>query len=174
MSAAALAFRAAEVLLLPSSKALRRRLYCLSAAAPPHAVHPLVPVPRPEWDQQDHVDGNYERAGLVADVNAAFGRNRRRDVLKEKVEQHPEQLEQEPDDEFKAACSQVRRQGSVGDAEAGAAPRSAGIPSLAGAWACQQGRGAGHACFHASPFDCHLLRPAPCRCGAAARRRPSG
>jgi hypothetical protein len=44
---------------------------------------------------------------MVVDVNAAFGRNRRRDVLQEKVEQHPEQLDQEPDDEFKAACSQV-------------------------------------------------------------------
>jgi hypothetical protein len=62
---------------------------------------------RPSWDEQDHVEGNYERAGLVADVNAAFGRNRRRDVLQEKVEQRPELLDQEPDDEFKAACAQV-------------------------------------------------------------------
>jgi hypothetical protein len=41
------------------------------------------------------------------DVNAAFGRNARRDVLKDKVAQHPELLEAEPDDEIKAACAQV-------------------------------------------------------------------
>ena len=41
------------------------------------------------------------------DVNAAFGRNARRDVLKDKVAQHPELLDAEPDDEIKAACAQV-------------------------------------------------------------------
>lgn len=56
------------------------------------------------------MDANYERAGLVADVNAAFGRNRRRDVLREKAEAAPEMLEAPiQDDELKAACAQVGR-----------------------------------------------------------------
>lgn len=55
------------------------------------------------------MDGNYARAGLVADVNAAFGRNARRDVLREKAEAQPELLDAEPqDDEFRAACAKVR------------------------------------------------------------------
>ena len=64
--------------------------------------------PGQQWDERDHVDGNYARAGLVADVNAAFGRNARRDVLREKAEADPEALDAaEPDDELKAACAQV-------------------------------------------------------------------
>lgn len=56
------------------------------------------------------MEGNYERAGLVADVNAAFGRNSRRDVLREKAEADPAALDAEPvDDEFKAACAQVQK-----------------------------------------------------------------
>lgn len=31
------------------------------------------------------MEGNYQRAGLVVDANAGYGRNKRRDVLKEKV-----------------------------------------------------------------------------------------
>jgi hypothetical protein len=65
-------------------------------------------VCRPQWDNQQHTESNYEAAGLVADVNAAFGRNRRRDILKEKVEAHPELLDAEPEDEMKAACGQVQ------------------------------------------------------------------
>ena len=55
------------------------------------------------------MEENYEASGLVADVNAAFGRNRRRDVLREKAEADPESLEAEvADDELKAAMAQVR------------------------------------------------------------------
>lgn len=50
---------------------------------------PYEPLPclacRPEWNCDDHVEGNYQRAGLVVDANAGYGRNKRRDVLKEKV-----------------------------------------------------------------------------------------
>lgn len=83
---------------------------------PSQPLHPrlsslphLLPYPsRPTWDDQQHVDTNYERAGLVADVNAAFGRNRRRDVLREKAEAAPEMLDAPiQDDELKAACAQV-------------------------------------------------------------------
>ncbi|KAL4458495.1 hypothetical protein ABPG75_013360 [Micractinium tetrahymenae] len=69
---------------------------------------------QPKWDDQQHVDANYERAGLVADVNAAFGRNKRRDVLREKAEAAPEMLEAPiQDDELKAACAQVRSTGKA-------------------------------------------------------------
>ncbi|KAI3435856.1 hypothetical protein D9Q98_001914 [Chlorella vulgaris] len=67
----------------------------------------------PQWDNQQHIESNYEAAGLVADVNAAFGRNRRRDILKEKVEAHPELLDAEPEDEMKAACGQKRSTGKA-------------------------------------------------------------
>lgn len=74
------------------------------------AVPTHLPLCSPTWDDQQHVDANYERAGLVADVNAAFGRNRRRDVLREKAEAAPEMLEAPiQDDELKAACAQVGR-----------------------------------------------------------------
>ena len=79
-----------------------------SPPLPPRcAAAALHPCCRPQWDDQDHIEGNYQRSGLVMDVNAAFGRNARRDVLKDKVAQHPELLDAEPDDEITAACAQV-------------------------------------------------------------------
>lgn len=74
---------------------------------------------------------NYERAGLVSDVNAAFGRNRRRDVLREKAETAPEMLDAPvQDDELKAACAQVGRHG----------PRAhASDAGLSGAGCCRCG-----------------------------------
>lgn len=40
------------------------------------------PVPRsPTWDEQDFIEGNYERMGFAADVNLAHGRNARGDAL---------------------------------------------------------------------------------------------
>lgn len=46
---------------------------------------PCRPARRPQWDSDDHVEGNYQRSGLVVDANVGYGRNKRRDVLKEKV-----------------------------------------------------------------------------------------
>ncbi len=56
-----------------------------AASSPPCCLPPFCRARRLEWDSDDHVEGNYQRAGLVADANAAFGRNKRRDVLKDKV-----------------------------------------------------------------------------------------
>lgn len=68
----------------------------------------------PDWDDQQHIEANYEAAGLMSDVNAAFGRNARRDVLREKAEADPASLEAEiQDDELKAAFAQVRSTGKA-------------------------------------------------------------
>ncbi|PRW59920.1 Nucleolar 16 [Chlorella sorokiniana] len=68
----------------------------------------------PEWDSDDHVEGNYQRAGLVVDANAGYGRNKRRDVLKDKAEANPEQLDAEvQDDELRAAFAKVRTTGKA-------------------------------------------------------------
>lgn len=101
LNAAAFSRRSSTCILLP---------LCPLTSSPslPPRLLPLVPTHRPSWDEQQHVEANYERAGLVADVNAAFGRNARRDVLREKAEADPAALEAEvQDDEFKAACAKV-------------------------------------------------------------------
>ena len=98
----------ASVVSLPGTSSLPQNS-AHPPAAPAAPAAPAIPPPRcrPSWDDQDHIEGNYQRSGLVMDVNAAFGRNARRDVLRDKVAQHPELLEAEPDDEIKAACAQV-------------------------------------------------------------------
>lgn len=65
------------------------------------ASTPLSPLPaacRATWEDQASAPENYARLGFVSDSNAGYGRNRKPDVLVEKVERDPALLEAEPDD----------------------------------------------------------------------------
>lgn len=66
-------------------KALPLRPSTCRACSTVLALPPCCPARRPQWDSDDHVEGNYQRSGLVVDANVGYGRNKRRDVLKEKV-----------------------------------------------------------------------------------------
>lgn len=68
----------------------------------------------PSWNQAGNIESNYEHIGFAADLNSGTGRNRRSDVLANKVPQIPDdQLDASLDEDLKIAMAQ---QGNSGKA----------------------------------------------------------
>ncbi|KAG7669887.1 hypothetical protein Ndes2526A_g06189 [Nannochloris sp. 'desiccata'] len=68
----------------------------------------------PTWNQAGNIESNYEHLGFAADVNAGTGRNRRSDILANKVPQIPDdQLDASLDEDLKVAMAQQRNSGKA-------------------------------------------------------------
>lgn len=68
----------------------------------------------PSWNQAGNIDSNYEHIGFAADVNAGTGRNRRSDILANKVPQIPDhQLDASLDEDLKVAMARQRNSGKA-------------------------------------------------------------
>lgn len=74
----------------------------------------IVILCSPTWNQAGNIESNYEHIGFAADVNSGTGRNRRSDILANKVPQIPDhQIDASLDEDLKIAMAQQRDSGKA-------------------------------------------------------------